>query len=446
MARKLAKQTSSESYSLHFNLKQTSDIDAYSQIMLVVNCSGNRIRFYTGMRVKPKNWCKSSQSCNLQSSANRREFKFLSEINKKLALFRHAIEVADNEEASKGKYLSQQIIRQTCLEIKYSTNSTDSPLQCLDKILGDYTAEVNRRGKKGIASTQTTYNTALKRLHQFLNTMKHKIQCLDDFDVNFFRSFTDYLYSYRFGKRNDKRYTQNTVINTLKVIKNLLHRAYDKDLTQNDNFKKFQTALPSDVTEPVYLTEKEIAKLAAMEVNTETEGVMRDAFVISCYTALRVSDVCRLNQAEFSQGTISMYQTKTKERVTIPILKEIAPLIDKYKVIGFPKMHNATLNNTIRELAKRCNINQSITYREIRGGEVALLTAPKYSLISFHTGRRSCITNLYKRGYPVNYIMSLSGHKSIQAFQRYMRASSKEIMNKFFSLLKKDKAVAWKNE
>ena len=61
--------------------------------------------------------------------------------------------------------------------------------------------------------------------------------------------------------------------------------------------------------------------------------------------------------------------------------------------------------------------------------------------MSFHTARRSCITNLYRRGYPVNYIMVLSGHRSMQAFQRYMRASSKELMGSFFRLLKKDKAI-----
>jgi integrase len=62
-------------------------------------------------------------------------------------------------------------------------------------------------------------------------------------------------------------------------------------------------------------------------------------------------------------------------------------------------------------------------------------------MISFHTARRSCITNLYKRGYPVNYIMMLSGYRSVQAFQRYMRASNKELMDSFMKLLKKDRAL-----
>lgn len=438
------KKITPECYRLHFNLKQISDKEAYTQIMLVVNCNGVRVRFYTGLRIQPKYWCKSTQSCLSDISSNKREQNYLNDVNRRLVLYRQSVETADNEEATKGRFLTPEIVRKVSLEVKNNICTNDSPLQSLEKILDVYTSEVNRRGKLGINSTKTTYKSALKRLFMYDKTRKHPLQRLEELDSRFFRSFTEYLYSYRFGKSNSKRYTQNTVVNTLKVIKNLLQRAFDKELTQNDNFKKFQTTLPSDVTEPVYLTENEIAKFAKVEVVSDTERMMRDAFVISCYTALRISDICRLNEAEITESTISMFQTKTKDKVVIPILKEISSLIEKYRTVGFPKMHSAVLNKTIRALAQRSNISQSITYREMRGGEVSLLSAPKYSLISFHTGRRSCVTNLYKRGYPVNYIMTLSGHRSIQAFQRYMRASSKDIMSKFFSLLKKDKAVNWK--
>lgn len=433
-------------YKLHFNLKQTSNLNSYTQIMLIVTCSGTRVRLYTGIRVKPRNWCKISQLCLPHTSINKREYDQLVEFNRKLNLFRHAIEIADNEAAQKGKYLSAQCIKQTAEKVKYGINEALPPLECLSNIIKDYTFDINRRGKKGILSTQNTYNSALKRLYMYERTLKKPMQKLEDFDTNFFNSFSEYLFSYRFGKNKEKKYTQNTVINTLKVIKNLLHRAYDKDLIKNDSFKKFQTTLPSDVTEPVYLTEKEIASISIVDVNNELEEVIRDAFVISCYTALRISDIYRINEAEISKSTISMFQSKTKEQVVIPILKEIGTLINKYRNKGFPKIHSGKLNNTVRELARRCNIIQCVTYREIRGGEVSLLSVPKYKLISFHTARRSCVTNLYKRGYPVNYIMTLSGHKSIQAFQRYMRASSKDIMSNFFSLLKKDKAIAYSKD
>lgn len=429
------------SYSVNFNLKQQKKTNEFTQIVMVVTSNGIRVRSYTGLRTKPSNWCKKSQRCLPYTSKNKREFNALTEINRKLNLFLKAIESADEKDAEQGNPLSVQSIRKAVSQIKNSNTAKHSPIECLSKIVDEYIIEVNRRGHKGISSTQSTYKSALSRLLTYDKSRKIPLQSLDDFDSKFFSSFTEFLYSYRFGKKLEKKYTQNTVVNTLKVVKNLLHRAYDKELTHNDHFKRVQTTLPADVSEPVYLTEEEIARIASVPVKDDTESLMRDAFIISCYTALRISDIYRLHEAEITKTTISMYQSKTKEKVVIPILKEISELVQKYQHKGFPKMHSGTLNHTLRELARKCKIDQSITYRETRGGEVLLLTAPKYQRISFHTARRSCVTNLYKRGYPVNYIMSLSGHRSIQAFQRYMRASSKEMLNKFFNLLKKDKAI-----
>ena len=178
-----------------------------------------------------------------------------------------------------------------------------------------------------------------------------------------------------------------------------------------------------------------------MKLTLLQESNIRDMFIIACYTALRISDIQKLKEAVIRDGVISLYQTKTKEQVEIPILKEISPLISYYQKAGFPSIDICKANKVIKELAKRCGINQPIKHKEHRGGSIHVKTQPKWEMISFHTARRSCITNLYKRGYPVNYIMTLSGHRSIQAFQRYMRATSKELMNNFVNLLKKERAL-----
>ena len=112
-----------------------------------------------------------------------------------------------------------------------------------------------------------------------------------------------------------------------------------------------------------------------------------------------------------------------------------------YQQTGFPVIDKIKANKIIKVLAARCGINEAVNRKEYRGGETTIVTIPKYELISFHTARRSCVTNLYKRGYPINYVMSLSGHRSFQAFQRYMRASSKELMSDFVRLLRKEKAI-----
>lgn len=189
-------------------------------------------------------------------------------------------------------------------------------------------------------------------------------------------------------------------------------------MTTSNEFLKVQTKLPSDSSEQVYLQEKEIQRLSLVETKNDQEREVRNLFIIACYTALRISDIQQLNKAIIRRGMISLYQQ-----------------------IGFPLINKAKANKIIKALAARCCINETVSYKEYRGGETTIVAVPKYEMISFHTARRSCATNLYKRGYPINYIMSLSGHRSFEAFRRYMKASSKELMSDFVRLLKKEKVI-----
>lgn len=425
---------------LRFNLKQVREEERLTQIILVVTVNKQRIRIYTKLRVEPKYWNGTTYQCDPPGQLSRREIQRLNRINEQINNLVCLLHEKDNQLAMKGEFLSASAVRQVVAENQKRERLRKNPLDCLRELAGEYERGVNRRGKRGIESTRETYLTALGRLEEYDRQRRTPIRSFDDFDKRFFDEFTNYLYEYRYGKTG-KHYTQNTVINTLKVIKNLLHRAYDNELTSNNYFLKVQTALPADASEQTYLQEKEIRRLAQVRTENDREREVRDMFVIACYTALRFSDIQQLNKASICQNAISLYQKKTKELVEIPILKEIAPLIDQYRQTGFPTLDKTKANRILRTLAARCHIDEKVSRKEHRGGEMRIVTVFKYEMVSFHTARRSCITNLYKRGYPINYIMSLSGHRSIQAFQRYMKASSKELMNDFFHLLKKEKAI-----
>lgn len=425
---------------LRFNLKQVSDEDKLTQIMLVTTVNKRRIRVYTKLRVEPKNWSHEAYRCRLDGHLNLRERMRLKQINEQIDNLVMAIYEADDQLATKGEYLTAAAVRRVVDESQKQEHLLQNPLACLRKLVEDYEKGVNRKGRRGIESTKATYLTALGRLEDYNSQLRTPISSFDDFNKRFFVDFSSYLYGYSYGKTG-KRYTQNTIVNTLKVIKNLLHRAYDNEMTTNNYFMKFQTTLPSDSSEQIYLQEKEISRLSKVKTENDREREVRDTFVIACYTALRISDLQQLNNAVIGKGVISLYQKKTKELVEIPILKEIAPLITYYQEVGFPVINKMRANKIIKVLAARCGINEKVNRKEMRGGETTIVEVPKYELISFHTARRSCVTNLYKRGYPINYVMSLSGHRSYQAFQRYMKASSKELMSDFVQMLQKEKAI-----
>lgn len=425
---------------LRFNLKQIQQADRPTQIMLSTTVNRRRIRVYTRLRVEPKYWDKDSYRCRPSGDLTLRERQRLKSINEQIDLLTYYIYEADGLLAARGEYLTAAVVRRTVLERLEHERRLQDPIACLRRLAEDYEKQVNRNGQRGIGSTKVTYLTALHRLEDYNRRRPCPIRSFEEFNRKFFEEFTNYLYGHTYGK-NGKHYTRNTVVNTLKVIKNMLHRAYDEELTTNNYYHKVQTTLPSNTSEQVYLQEKEIRKLAAADTDNDQEREVRDMFVIACYTALRISDIQQLKNAVIRKGVISLYQKKTKDLVEIPILKEIASLVEHYQQIGFPVIDRARANGIIRKLAARCRINEMVSYKEQRGGETMIVSKPKCDMISFHTARRSCITNLYKRGYPANYVMTLSGHKSMQAFQRYMKASNNELMASFVNMLKKDKAI-----
>lgn len=427
---------------IRLNLKQQRDPDKLTQIMLIMTVNGIRLRVYTRMRVEPRYWDKERYRCNLQGRIDLRNRQRLKYINEQIDRLIDRVCEVDETLANRGEYLTANELRQLMDENGHLTQQDIDPLPYMRMMAANYVNNINRKGMKGIESTCTTYLMAVERLNHFVKERGIAVRSFSDFNKRFFNQFSEYLYSYTYLKGGKPHhYTQTTIVNTVKVIKNLLHRAYDGELTTNDYFRKVQTSLPSDISEQIYLHEEEVQRLMEVEVYSKTERQVRDLFCIGCYTALRISDLSQLDRAIIDKQVIHLYQQKTKEKVSIPVLKEIAPLIEQYRETGFPKLHISTANAVIKQLLERCHIDTPITRKECRGGQTVILTEPKYKFVSFHTARRSCITNLYKRGYSPNYIMTLSGHRSIQAFQRYVKASRCDMSNNFLQFLESIHAI-----
>ena len=427
---------------VNFNLKQTADAQRLTQLMLVMTVQKRRIRVYTRIRVMPSEWDKRNRRCILLSHLPLRRMQELELYNQRIEWMEEQVFRLDYERAVKGFSLTQEDVRGVVRESPKAQAERFSPLSYLSLLVDSYANEINHRGTKGSTGSQTTYRVALKRLENFCREKNFRLTSFDDFDRLFFTEFTQYLYSHSFARGGKQmQYSAITVINTLKVVKNLLHRAYDNEMTDNIYYNKVHTHTHCTVTEKIYLQEEEIERLRQAEVTTVLERQVRDLFVIACYTALRISDLNQLGNAVISDKMITLYQVKTRERVQIPILKEISGLIGYYREKGFPRLTENKANATIRKLAERAGLLQMVSCRENRGGVVSVVQERKCDLISFHTARRSCITNLFRRGYPVNYIMTLSGHRSLQALQRYIRASHEDMAQAFMNLLESDDAL-----
>lgn len=249
-------------------------------------------------------------------------------------------------------------------------------------------------------------------------------------------------------------YMAKTVNKYLITFRAMVGYAYNEGLHDNSRaLKAFSTrrVQETDKAKEIYLTERELQALYDMKLDG-LKAVVRDVFLVGCYTCQRFSDYSRLERENFvttPRGTkvVRIVQEKTGNTVVIPILNNnLLCIAEKYNY-EIPKVSDVILNRYIKKILKGLSktvpslekLERTIlTMRERtmeKRGEVSFIrdakgyvVKPRYDLVSSHTARRSGITNLYLTGlFDELQMMSVSGHKDAKTFNEYIKLSSDEI-------------------
>ena len=261
----------------------------------------------------------------------------------------------------------------------------------------------------------------------------------------------------------------------------LMHKSTNKYLAvfralisyaQANGIEVSETALQSYHKVPIfdddskaktYLNEQELQALYEMKLTGMKERV-RDIFMLGCYLGQRVSDYNNLTKSDFTttrrgNRVVSFTQEKTNNAVVVPIIYDnVYSIAEKYNY-NFPRLSHSVINRYIKRIladlsttlpSLRQTLRTAITLKEqqaeARGtmhferDAKGYVVKPRYEMVSTHTARRSCITNLYlSNRFTISQLMSISGHKSEKAFNEYICCSSEEIADVIAEIAKKSK-------
>jgi len=80
----------------------------------------------------------------------------------------------------------------------------------------------------------------------------------------------------------------STISSHLKWIKQIMKSGYSEGLHKNEKFKEFKRE--SYTTDKIALDRAELDKIAAKVLSSPELDIVRDYFLLSCYTGARVSD------------------------------------------------------------------------------------------------------------------------------------------------------------
>ena len=152
-----------------------------------------------------------------------------------------------------------------------------------------------------------------------------------------------------------------------------------------------------------FLTIDEVKKLALTEYKHHDD--VKRAFLFSCFTGLRISDVKNLRWENIEERDggffVSIIMQKTREPLTIKLNKQAVSWLPKRKgtdvVFNLP-YYRATLNERVKSWAKKADIGKDVC---------------------FHMSRHTFATMALTLGADLYVVSKLLGHTDVSVTQIY---------------------------
>ena len=446
---------------MNINIR-TKKTEGKAELYSTIRCGKTAYHANLHLKVDIKKWIECSKT-------ERKKANFLDSMN-----YTHKIQEIENGLKVLKKYhkctkeevdkLIENIVLNEAREAMIKREETKSKLECEKrKILREYVKNYlkemqcgeRRTIKNRLYSKSTIYHWK-QVVDKVLDFHKKYPFTWDDIDQRLIVKFVDYL------EKDDLNL--QTIQKLMKDFKKLIKDAGIEGI--HDNYRardlNFTIAVgESDKSTQVYLTTKELQGLYDMKLSG-TEELVRDVFLIGCFTGQRVSDYGRIEPEWFGKThngvkVIRLQQKKTGNKVCVPIVgNQLKTLLKKYDYC-VPKISDQEIDRTIKDICERLSASiPSLAVKEKtilkKQEKIALYTNKdggrqlfeinergecikhKWAMVASQTARRTCITNMYlakkpdgSAKYTLAERMSVSGHKTESQYIKYIKCSLDEV-------------------
>jgi len=396
-----------------FYLKNTKSTES-TLICMQVKYYGERVFISTGEKVIPSEWDFNRQRTivsrkNLSSSITN---LFLDRMVTQFKdVFRELLVLHD---LPKADMVTDKLLQKIDESYKPKIDTIKEKITFY-KFIESYIEESKALKTYG---TVQTYVSTFNHLKQY-SILKTKEFDFDDITIEWRSGFIKYLQSLGIAKNTEGKHIKN-----LKVF---LNEATERNLNANLEFRSRSFSKPAEDVEKVFLTNHEIQKIVDLDLSNKKQmDIVRDYYIISCFTSLRYSDFSIIRPENIKGNNIEINTTKTKESVIIPIAPAVRTILDKYNN-DLPKAPcNQIFNLVLKDICRLAGLTEKITITKTIAVIRQSITYEKYELISCHTARRSMISNCILEGISTSSIMLLSAHKSLKVFQKYVRITKQQ--------------------
>lgn len=276
----------------------------------------------------------------------------------------------------------------------------------------DYTEDANS------LTTIKRYEYNRKLLFNFQVYRNKKIH-FNQINKSFYNDFINYCVTV-------KEHSSNTLRRNVGLFKTFLYWAFENGYTYMSDFQKFK-APKAQQTDEVALTLQQVQEVFEYDFSkNERLEKVRDLFVFGCATGMRYSNYSKITKKDIQNGMIKVRDEKNNYKtLEIPLNDFSLYVLKKYKY-QLPIISNQRFNDYIKEVFKTIGYTDSVKKTMKVGKDIIEQINPLYERISSHTARRSFITIMKNKKIPDKVIMSYTGHRSLEVFNKYYKPNNED--------------------
>lgn len=325
---------------------------------------------------------------------------------------------------------------------------------------------LKKNGDRINPATIANYENTLRLLFEYSTAHSRELQIWElrgdnkrEFEkakknyANFYRDFCSFL--------SRASSSTNYIGHNLKIIRTFMGWCYSElGIHIGPFYKNFYV-----VKEDVPIITLSIEQLNFLVYDKEFESHLRpplkrtkDAFVFGCATGVRISDLRKIRLRDIITRDGNTYLGVTAKKTGSTTLVKLPPycidLVTRYRKRGsgalLPVTINSRFNERIKEICELAGWTWIVGKYRKRGTKFAELKKQGHSyrfcdLVSSHTMRRTCITNMLYAGMPEYVVRKVSGHTSnSKSFFRYVDLAQKLVDSEIDKLF--DRLGPAKNE
>ena len=405
-----------------------------SSIRAKISVNGVSIFLYTGRSVETCHWDK--KKCFVKSYVGKTTTTLLIQRLKELEI--DILSLLDRYKNGKPKmsFVDFQAKLQALVDRPDKKNllpakaislaPKDSIISFIDQFVKDCESGVRLSPKrqKLKPSSISSYKTTQRLLEKFQRHAKFTLT-LKDFSQADIDKFSNFLIV-------DEEFAMNTHAKSMMDLLQIIKYAVKQKRMPAAKMVELEFDTRREETDSIYLTEEQILEMLEIkDFDEPVHEVVRDIFVLGCFTGMRFSDYSSIDTTAIRNNRLEFVQKKTGGKVTLPIHPVVNTILKKYNNALPPVPENNEFNRIIKLVGEKLPslhvpFTKQVTYKR----ELTEFVGMKYTYLQTHTARRSFCSNEYLKGTDPLIIMSISGHKSHKSFMRYIKVSGDQFADK----------------